>query len=115
MLTYVYNLFPNVMIATFPTNIVMVILEPLSIDRTLQITYTLADREREAGEKRVEMKRGEDFVDPGAAEDRAVVCAIQRALNSGANEYFEFGRFESAIAHFHASLDAALAQMKGGR
>ena len=112
MLTYVYNLFPNVMIATFPTNIVMVILEPLSIDRTLQITYTLADREREAGEKRVEMQRGEDFVDPGAAEDRAVVCAIQQALDSGANEYFEFGRFESAIAHFHASLDAALAQVE---
>ena len=60
------------------------------------------------------MQRGEDFVDPGAAEDRAVVCAIQQVLNSGANEYFEFGRFESAIAHFHASLNAALAQVESG-
>src|SRR5262249_59981563 len=37
-LTYVYHLFPNVMVATFPTSIVIVILEPLAIDRTLVVT-----------------------------------------------------------------------------
>jgi hypothetical protein len=45
----------------------------------------------------------------GSAEDRAVVCAIQRGLDSGANECFTFGRFEPAIVHFHRTLDAALA------
>ncbi len=44
----------------------------------------------------------------GAAEDRAVACGIQRGLASGANEFFEFGRFEGAIGHFHRTLHAAL-------
>ncbi len=45
----------------------------------------------------------------GALRDRAVVHAIQRGLASGANDAFKFGRFESAICHFHRTLDAALA------
>lgn len=44
----------------------------------------------------------------GAAEDRAVVQAIQRGLGSGANDAFTFGKFESAIVHFHRTLTAAL-------
>src|SRR5271169_6890375 len=34
MLTHVYHLFPNVMVATFPTNMTMTVLEPLAADRT---------------------------------------------------------------------------------
>jgi phenylpropionate dioxygenase-like ring-hydroxylating dioxygenase large terminal subunit len=109
-LTYVYHLFPNVMVATFPTNIAVVILEPLEIDRTLVITYTLTDRPTDQSEAQAELKRGEDFVNLGAVEDREVVCAIQRGLKSGANQFFEFGRFENALGHFHRSLDAALAE-----
>jgi len=41
MLTYVYHLFPNAMVATFPAFLVVVVLEPLAIDRTSIITYTL--------------------------------------------------------------------------
>jgi hypothetical protein len=108
-LTYVYHLFPNVMVATFPTNITIVILEPLAIDRTLAITYTVTDRPAEVREAEAEVKRGEDFVTQGAVEDREVACAIQRGLKRGANKFFEFGHFEKALAHFHRSLDAALA------
>ena len=36
VLTYVYHLFPNAMVATFPTNVVMVVLEPLA-DRSHQV------------------------------------------------------------------------------
>jgi phenylpropionate dioxygenase-like ring-hydroxylating dioxygenase large terminal subunit len=109
-LTYVYHLFPNVMIATFPTNIAIVILEPLAIDRTLVITYTVTDRPTDQSEAQAEVKRGEDFVNLGAVEDREVACAIQRGLKSGANQFFEFGLFEKALGHFHRSLDAALAE-----
>jgi phenylpropionate dioxygenase-like ring-hydroxylating dioxygenase large terminal subunit len=108
-LTYVYHLFPNVMVATFPTNITIVILEPLAIDRTLVITYTVTDRPADQHDAEVEVKRGEDFVTLGAIEDREVACAIQKGLKSGANKFFEFGHFEKALAHFHRSLDAALA------
>ena len=108
-LTYVYHLFPNVMVATFPTNITIVALEPLAIDRTLAITYTVTDRPADQVEAETQVKRGEDFVTQGAVEDREVACAIQRGLKSGANKFFEFGHFEKALAHFHRSLDAALA------
>lgn len=111
VLTYVYHLFPNVMVATFPTNIAIVILEPLDIDRTRVITYTVTDRPTDQSEAQAEVKRGEDFINLGAIEDQEVACAIQRGLKSGANQFFEFGRFEMALSHFHRALDAALAKI----
>ena len=107
-LTYLYHLFPNVMLATFPEFISMVVLEPLAIDRTLMITSVMTNRAKPDDEGRAVSKGGADLVDAGAAEDREVACAIQRSLASGANEFFEFGRFEGAIGHFHRALDEAL-------
>jgi phenylpropionate dioxygenase-like ring-hydroxylating dioxygenase large terminal subunit len=107
-LTYVYHLFPNVMVATFPGRIFMVALEPLAVDRTRFVTYTLSDRDPQDVDAQALLKRGSELVDAGAAEDRDVICAIQRSLASGANEFFEFGLFEGAIGHFHRALQAAL-------
>ena len=106
-LTYVHHLFPNVMLATFPTNLVLVAIEPVAIDRSRLVTWTLTDRAADtAGQGEVDHAR--DFVNAGAAEDRAVVAAIQQGIASGANEYFEYGLFEGAIANFHRSLHQAL-------
>jgi phenylpropionate dioxygenase-like ring-hydroxylating dioxygenase large terminal subunit len=107
-LTYVYHLFPNVMLATFPEYLFMVVLEPLAVDRSSLFTYVMTSRPEPEGEERLGPRRGGDLVDAGGAEDRAVACAIQRGLASGANECFEFGRFEGAIGHFHRTLHAAL-------
>jgi len=107
-LTYVYHLFPNAMVATFPGRIFLILLEPLAIDCTRQIAYVLSDREDDDAEAQAALKRGGDFVDAGAAEDRDVACSIQRSVASGANEFFEFGLFEAAIGHFHRTLRAAL-------
>ena len=107
-LTYVYHLFPNVMVATFPGRIIMVVLEPTAVDSTRFVNFLLTDRDaNDAGEGET-LKRGGDFVNLGAIEDREVVCAVQRTLASGANDFFEFGLFESAIVHFHRTLHAAL-------
>jgi hypothetical protein len=107
MLTHVYHLFPNVMIATFPTNMIMTVLEPLTVSRTRLVTYTLSNMAgREDG--RTAIAQGRDFVTAGAAEDREMACAAQRGLASGANESFVFGLFEGAIRHFHRNLDAAI-------
>ncbi|MCI0389716.1 MAG: Rieske 2Fe-2S domain-containing protein [Acidobacteria bacterium] len=108
LLTYVYHLFPNVMVATFPNNISMIVLEPLAIDRTKILTYTLTDRGDEDVDRLEAINRSRDFLLAGVAEDRAVALAIQRGLASGANQFFEFGQFEGAISHFHRALDAAL-------
>lgn len=107
-LTYVYHLFPNVMVATFPGRIFMVAIEPLAIDRTRFVTYVLSDRDLTDGETQSQLQGAQQLVDMGAAEDREVACAIQRSLASGANQFFEFGLFEGAIGHFHRTLHAAL-------
>ncbi len=106
-LTYVYHLFPNVMVATFPGSIFMVAIEPLSIERTRFVTYILTDRDEQHVGCETKSNRG-DFIAAGALEDREVACAIQRGMASGANEFFEFGLFEGAIGHFHRVLTAAL-------
>jgi len=113
-LTYVYHLFPNVIVATFPANRFVAILEPVAIDRTLLLSYVLGRpgemvREQPPAKEPSTRLRGLDLVDAGAVEDREVACSVQRGLASGANEFLEFGRFEGAIGHFHRVLDAALA------
>ncbi|MDP1964421.1 MAG: SRPBCC family protein [Reyranella sp.] len=109
LLTYVYQLFPNVLITVLSRHTNVVILEPLAIDRTRQITYTLTNGGGDDPAALAEAKRDAEFVGTtGAAEDRAVVQAIQRGLGSGANKAFTFGKFESAIVHFHQTLTAAL-------
>jgi phenylpropionate dioxygenase-like ring-hydroxylating dioxygenase large terminal subunit len=116
MLTYVYHLFPNVMIATFVSHVVMVVLEPLTLERTKLITYTLAPPQQGDDDAKT-LEGALEFVQAGAAEDREVACAIQRGLACGANEFFEFGLFEGAIGHFHRSLhnliDEGLADRSG--
>jgi len=109
-LTYVYHLFPSSIVATFPGRIVLVALEALALDRTRFVTYVLSDRDPSDAPAGERLKRGGDLVDLGAAEDREIVCAIQRSLASGANQHFEFGRFEAAIVHFHRTLREALGE-----
>ena len=107
LLTYVYHVFPNVLITILSRHTNVVILEPLGVGRTRQITYTLAN---DAGaEALAEAKRDQDFVgNVGAVEDLAVVTSIQKSIGSGANEVFTFGKFESCIVHFHRALGAVL-------
>jgi len=108
LLTYAYQLFPNVMLIVLSRHTSLVILEPLAVDRTRLVSYALSN---DGGEEAlVEAKRDATFVGTtGLGEDRAVVRAIQRGIASGANEFFTYGHFESAIVHFHRTLGAALA------
>ena len=109
LLTYVYHLFPNVLITVLSRHTNVVIVEPLGVDRTRQFTYTLTNGDGDDPEALAEARRDAEFVgNTGALEDRAVVHAIQRGLASGANDHFTFGRYESAIVHFHQTLTALL-------
>jgi len=109
MLTYVYHLFPNAMVATFPGRIVMAVSDPIAVDRTRLVTYLLTNLDAKGGEAQSLLEKGRDFVNAGANEDQEMACAIQRSLASEANEFFEFGLFEGAIVHFHRVLHEALA------
>jgi len=109
VLTYVYHLFPNVALITLPEHIRVLAFEPVAVDRTRVFGYTLsAPSDRYQGKGTVELARASEFAEAGGREDTAVSLAIQRGLASGANEFFVFGRFEGAVAHFHRTLQALI-------
>lgn len=106
-LTYVYHLFPNVVVSTFPDCMQVVVLEPLGLELTRQHMFLLADDEND--EKALNaIFEGQEFAKMGAIEDREVVLSAQRGLKAGANEFLEFGLFESAIGRFHKALTEEL-------
>ena len=88
----------------------LVVLEPLSPTLTRQHMYLLSDCGDE-GEALDAVLEGQEFAKVGAIEDREVVLGAQRGLASGANEFLEFGLFESAIGHFHSGLTEELAKV----
>jgi len=109
MLTYVYHLFPNVVVAVFSHHTSLLVLEPVSVDETRLVTYGMMRGSPDDQDPTAAAARDAAFVNQtGGAEDLAVVCAIQKGIASGANEAFLYGRFEGAIAHFHRTLNRAL-------
>jgi phenylpropionate dioxygenase-like ring-hydroxylating dioxygenase large terminal subunit len=108
--TTVYHLFPNVVVACLSHHTTVVVLDPVSPSETRFVTYRLSRRSGETGHATA--SRDSEFVERGAAEDRAMVERVQRGLSTGANEWFEFGEFEGALTHFHASLHSLLGQAR---
>ena len=114
MVTYVYHLFPNVVIAVLSNHTTLSVLEPLSPTQTRFHTYRLTNK-GESGhvDGAARATRDAAFVgDTGGKEDAAVIRAIQNGLTSGANEHFTYGLFEAAIVHFHKTLHKVLGDVR---
>jgi choline monooxygenase len=114
--TYLYQLFPNVMLATFPGLISMVVVDPVDIDHSMVTTYTMVSSdvaEQAALDPSNYLASEGSFIAQGIAGDNEMSEGVQRGLRSGANSFVEFGRHESAIGHFHANLDERLARLSG--
>ena len=115
MVTYVYQIFPNVVIAVLSNHTTVTISEPLSPTKTRFINYRLTNKDTRGDTDDERAQRDASFVaDTGGKEDAAVVRGIQESLASGANEYFTYGKFEKAIVHFHRSLNCMLERMETG-
>jgi phenylpropionate dioxygenase-like ring-hydroxylating dioxygenase large terminal subunit len=110
--TFVYHLFPNVMLATFPDQVLAVVIDPIDIDHTTVTTYGMAGPGVVA--ERAPTGGGRGLLAEGALEDNAMSAGVQQGLRAGANDFVEFGRHESAIGHFHATLDARLGRLTEG-
>ncbi len=112
--TYVYQLFPNVMVATFPGLVLMIAIDPVDVDHSTVVIYSMV-RPDVAERASVDSPRNPagagSFIARGAVEDNEMSAGVQRGLHAGANEFVEFGRHESAIGHFHATLDERLARL----
>ncbi len=109
--TYLYQLFPNVIIAQLTHHTNLGILEPLDEGRTKFTTYHMTHSKGQSDKETAlanAVKDREFVSQTGQSEDIAVVEAAQRSLLSGANSHFTFGHFEPAIVHFHQQLKAYL-------
>ena len=114
--TFVYQLFPNVMLATFPDQVIVIVVDPIDVDRSRVTTYRLATPEAAeaaliAVGRQSDAERGPSLLTRGALEDNEMSAGVQRGLRAGANAFVEFGRHESAIGHFHGALSQRLAQL----
>ncbi|OBG28764.1 SRPBCC family protein [Mycobacterium sp. 852002-51057_SCH5723018] len=111
--TYVYHLFPNVMVATFPDQVLLVVIDPVDIASSMVTIYSMTTPEvaqsvsAKGADKAANGARS--LLDAGALEDNEMSEGVQRGLFAGANTFLEFGRHESAIGRFHAALDERLA------
>jgi choline monooxygenase len=114
--TYVYQLFPSVMIITFPDFVLMVAIDPVDIDHTTVTVYAMAtpdvaQRASASPSQLDEPMAANTLLARGVLEDNEMSAGVQRGLHAGANQFVEFGRHESAIGHFHAALDERLARL----
>ena len=114
--TYVYHLFPNVMVTTFPDFVLVVVIDPVDIDHSNFTVYALAtievaQRATNSAGQVDEPMAANTLLARGALEDNEMSAGVQRGLRAGANAFVEFGRHESAIGHFHATLDERLHQL----
>mgnify|MGYP003631740985 FL=1 len=110
-LTYVYHLFPNVVISTFPGCMQVNVLEPIDESTTRQHTYLISDINENETELLDGVFEGQKFAAKGAIEDQQIVLSAQKGLLSGANEFLEFGLFESAIVRLHSHLAREIEQL----
>jgi choline monooxygenase len=111
--TFVYHLFPNTMVATFPDQVSIIVIDPIDVAHSQLTTYTMFRNDRPQGADHDE--RRNDAGEPpllvrGALEDDAMSRGVQAGLAAGANTVLEFGRHESAIGHFHRHLTALLGE-----
>ena len=112
MVTYAYQLFPNAHVSVLSNHSLFIVVEPISPSESKWIFYRLSNRGgngKLSAEQLDEAKRDARFVkDTGLDEDRHAARAIQAGLQSRANSDFTFGRYETAIIHFHSNLQALL-------
>jgi choline monooxygenase len=118
--TFVYQLFPNIMLATFPDQVIVIVVDPIDVDRSQVTTYLLATPEAAEAAlitvgRQSDAERGPSLLTRGALEDNEMSAGVQRGLRAGANAFVEFGRHESAIGHFHGVLNQRLALLTRSR
>src|ERR1700719_4695719 len=85
--TYVYHLFPNVMLVTFPNQVLLVVIEPVDVDHSTVTVYAMVTpkvaENISLNPDGVEGARS--LLDAGASEDNEMSQGVQRGLRAGAN------------------------------
>jgi choline monooxygenase len=88
------------------------VIDPVDIDHSTVIIYSMAKAEvAQRLSLNLPANPAGSLVALGAVEDNEMSEGVQRGLHAGANAFVEFGRHESAVGHFHATLDERLTRL----
>ena len=107
-LTYVHQLFPNIIVSTHPGFRVVISIEPIAPDKTIQTNYVVTNVDTTDEDKKQLLDSAVALANSSIDEDRSMILGAQAGLAAGANDYLEFGLFESGIVHFHSTLKTLL-------
>ena len=107
-LTYVHHLFPNTIVSTHPGFRVVISIDPVAPDKTIQSNFVMTNVDTSDEKNKQLLDHAVDLANSSIDEDRAMILGAQAGLAAEANDYLEFGLFESAIVHFHSSLKTML-------
>lgn len=107
-LTYVYHLFPNILISNHPGFKAVVVVEPMAVDRTKQTTFIVTGVDADDTDNLSLVDNALAIVNAAIDEDRQVIMSGQRGLAAEANQHLEFGLFESSIVHFHSTMKSLM-------
>ena len=104
-----YSLLPNAQLLVQQDHVVWVHAEPIAVNRTrLQLTTLVPKRSPETAEMAAHWARNQQISVATLNEDFELGEEIQTGLLAGANPSHLFGRFEGALAHYNAAVEAAL-------
>lgn len=113
--TLVHLIFPNTIMVYHPDYVSHIGVYPEAADRSLFVHTMLVPEPPADAKAEAHWSRSFELIDGGVfnAEDLVVCEAIQRGLACGANERLVLGGLEQNLRHFHATVEAALAQGSG--
>ena len=99
------------MFATFPDQMLLITIDPVNVDHSTVTVYAMVTPEvaKHVSANPDAATGPRSLLDAGGVEDNEMSEGVQRGLHAGANAFVEFGRHESAIGRFHATLDERLA------
>ncbi len=104
-----YTLFPNTLMLVQPDHFSMFHVFPEGTAACRMQAYSLLPEPPKSEKATSHWQKNLEILMHATLEDFAMGESIQQGLDSGANQYFTFGRYEQSLAWFHESIAAALA------
>lgn len=100
-----YFIFPNTLLLIEPDHVNVSIVYPRTINETALVNYTLLEKYPSTDKAIEYFDKNNRILYAALEEDFAMATSVQKSLKSGANEYFNIGRFEKGIQYFHDTVE----------
>ncbi|MBI4852135.1 MAG: Rieske 2Fe-2S domain-containing protein [Acidobacteria bacterium] len=103
-----YYVFPNTLILVEQNHATLFSIFPLDIENSIIIVNTLLPNKPETEKAISHWQKNIDILTNATEEDFWMGEAIQKGLSSGANQHFNFARYEHSLHYFHKAISEAI-------